>query len=280
MRSRGFAAAVLLLLAALPAALLAAPYTPAAFPDPKRDVQACGRDGVASNVCDPDLLLSPKAKDYIDGVTKAIWEGETPYSKAECAGRLEGYQVSRRRRSRRTLPPASAENLLLPPVRTGAQPGPHSGGSPARVPGLAVQVAVAVMRKMEVPAAATPAEAAHDFAKALHERWGVGDAACNNGVLFLLSLEDRQVYISTGKGEPGPGASGALGGPGRPSVAGLLAAARAPAGIGQTACRQRVALYVAPIQKALVEEILRLPAATATVVCTHPVGLARLCLSG
>ena len=64
-----------------------------------------------------------------------------------------------------------------------------------------MQVAVAVMRKMEVPAGATPAQAAHDFAKALHERWGVGDAACNNGVLLLLAVEDRQVYISTGTGE-------------------------------------------------------------------------------
>jgi hypothetical protein len=64
-----------------------------------------------------------------------------------------------------------------------------------------MKVAVAVMRKMEVPAGATPAQAAHDFAKALHERWGVGDAACNNGVLLLLAVEDRQVYISTGTGE-------------------------------------------------------------------------------
>ena len=57
------------------------------------------------------------------------------------------------------------------------------------------------MRNMEVPAGATPAMAAQDFAKAIHERWGVGDAACNNGVLLLLSVGDRQVYISTGKGE-------------------------------------------------------------------------------
>jgi hypothetical protein len=57
------------------------------------------------------------------------------------------------------------------------------------------------MRQMEVPAGATPAQAAHDFAKALHERWGVGDAACNNGVLLLLAVENRQVYISTGTGE-------------------------------------------------------------------------------
>ncbi|KAL4451793.1 hypothetical protein ABPG75_007455 [Micractinium tetrahymenae] len=62
------------------------------------------------------------------------------------------------------------------------------------------QVAVAVMRSMAVPAGSTPAQAAPAFAKQLHTRWGVGDAACHNGVLLLLSVEDRQVYINTGAG--------------------------------------------------------------------------------
>ena len=110
------------------------------------------------------------------------------------------------------------------------------------------------MQRMAVPAGSTPAQAAHDFAKArawlgavvssgcggagwppgaswlparspppprnhtppvcppvpapasdpepqaLHARWGVGDAACENGVVLLLSVQDRQVYVSTGKG--------------------------------------------------------------------------------
>ena len=55
------------------------------------------------------------------------------------------------------------------------------------------QVAVAVMRGMEVPASETPASQAEAFAKALHQRWGVGNKACNNGVLLLLSVHDRQV---------------------------------------------------------------------------------------
>lgn len=55
------------------------------------------------------------------------------------------------------------------------------------------QVAVAVMQWMAVPAGEDPAEAARLFAKALHNEWGVGDAACNNGVLLLLSIDDRQV---------------------------------------------------------------------------------------
>jgi len=62
------------------------------------------------------------------------------------------------------------------------------------------QVAVAVMRRMEVPASWSAAQAAAAFAKELHGRWGMGDAACNNGVLLLLSADDQQVYISTGTG--------------------------------------------------------------------------------
>ncbi len=56
------------------------------------------------------------------------------------------------------------------------------------------------MRKMEFTAGTAPADAARAFAKDVHARWGVGDAACNNGVLLLLAIEDRQVYMSTGTG--------------------------------------------------------------------------------
>lgn len=30
------------------------------------------------------------------------------------------------------------------------------------------------------------------FAKAVHDNWGIGDRECNNGVLLLLSIEDRK----------------------------------------------------------------------------------------
>ena len=56
------------------------------------------------------------------------------------------------------------------------------------------------MRSLLVPSGQAPGEAAAQFAKELHTRWGVGDKACNNGVLFLLSVDDRQVYINTGTG--------------------------------------------------------------------------------
>lgn len=55
------------------------------------------------------------------------------------------------------------------------------------------QVAVALMRKMAVPPGEPAAAQAQIFARSLHDAWGVGDAACNNGVLLLLSIEDRQV---------------------------------------------------------------------------------------
>lgn len=65
---------------------------PAAFPNPKSDFQACGRE-VPGNICDPDLVLSTKSKDYVAGVLKAIWEGDKPYALADCGGKAAGYQV-------------------------------------------------------------------------------------------------------------------------------------------------------------------------------------------
>ncbi len=51
----------------------------------------------------------------------------------------------------------------------------------------------------EVPGQDKAATAA-SMAKGLHDAWGVGDEQCNNGVLMLLSVGDRQMYISTGAG--------------------------------------------------------------------------------
>ena len=62
------------------------------------------------------------------------------------------------------------------------------------------QVAVALMKRMRVPARQTEAEAAAAMAHALHDSWGVGSAACDDGVLLLLSTRDRQVFVSTGAG--------------------------------------------------------------------------------
>lgn len=52
------------------------------------------------------------------------------------------------------------------------------------------------MDRMKMAPAADPAAVARDFAKTLHDRWGVGDRACNNGVLLLLAVQDRQVTVT------------------------------------------------------------------------------------
>jgi uncharacterized membrane protein YgcG len=64
----------------------------------------------------------------------------------------------------------------------------------------APQFAVAVMDSFRVPAGADPADTARTFAESLHNTWGVGSADCDdNGVLLLLELRHRQMYVSTGR---------------------------------------------------------------------------------
>jgi uncharacterized membrane protein YgcG len=61
------------------------------------------------------------------------------------------------------------------------------------------QVAVAVLQKMADDRRSLDARA-KNFATKLHDGWGVGDAECQNGVLLLVAIDDRRMYISTGKG--------------------------------------------------------------------------------
>lgn len=56
-----------------------------------------------------------------------------------------------------------------------------------------LQVGVAVLRRMKVAPAEDPEEVAAGFARYLHDSWGVGDRGCNNGVLLLVALQNRQV---------------------------------------------------------------------------------------
>ena len=69
---------------------------------------------------------------------------------------------------------------------------------------MPVQVAVAATRSIAVPAAADEGRAAEDFAASLMDKWEVGDGACNDGVLLLLSLQPRQVPIPVTLLIPGP----------------------------------------------------------------------------
>lgn len=38
------------------------------------------------------------------------------------------------------------------------------------------------------------------FAPAVLDQWGVGNPACNNGIVLALAIEDRSMYIATGRG--------------------------------------------------------------------------------
>jgi len=38
------------------------------------------------------------------------------------------------------------------------------------------------------------------YARTLHDKYGVGKAECQNGMLLFLAIQDRKLYISTGQG--------------------------------------------------------------------------------
>ncbi len=58
---------------------------------------------------------------------------------------------------------------------------------------LGTQFAIAIMRKMALPMTA------ETFAAALHNQWGVGHEECGNGIVLLIAVENRQMFLSTGK---------------------------------------------------------------------------------
>ena len=55
------------------------------------------------------------------------------------------------------------------------------------------------MKKMRRIPGESIAVTAENFAKHLHDRWGVGKAGCDDGAVLLLSITDRQIYVSTGR---------------------------------------------------------------------------------
>ena len=42
-----------------------------------------------------------------------------------------------------------------------------------------------------------------EFARGLHDKWGVGSKKCSNGVLIAIDYGDRAFYLSTGEGVRG-----------------------------------------------------------------------------
>lgn len=55
------------------------------------------------------------------------------------------------------------------------------------------QVAVALVNSMKLQRGRDEAEQAAAFAKAIHQKWGVGASSCDNGLVLFLSKADRQV---------------------------------------------------------------------------------------
>lgn len=90
----------LLLLVLLPALLVDAQnvkrkrWTPEEFPNPQKDTKRCGRPGVPSSICDPELVLTTKELEMVDGLINQIAEGTEPFKAAACGAVGEqGFQV-------------------------------------------------------------------------------------------------------------------------------------------------------------------------------------------
>jgi hypothetical protein len=60
-----------------------------------------------------------------------------------------------------------------------------------------IQVGVLVINKIRRDAGGK-VPSSKDFAKQVHDRWGVGDAEAGTGVLLFISKTDREIFISTG----------------------------------------------------------------------------------
>lgn len=138
-------------------------WSPASFPNPQTDPEACGRPS-RGTVCDPDRVLSEASADRVQGTLIDILDGAPPYVKHDCGDDRHGYSVA---------------------VAVMRRMDPSVGDVVASSPG---------------DAPPGPAARARAFAKALHDSWGVGDAQCGDGVLVLVSVDDHQAYVSTGKG--------------------------------------------------------------------------------
>ena len=61
------------------------------------------------------------------------------------------------------------------------------------------QIGVAVLNQMSGIPGEPVEETAKTFAKHLHDSWAVGHAGCDDGAMLLISILDRQLYVSTGK---------------------------------------------------------------------------------
>lgn len=86
---------------------------------------------------------------------------------------------------------------ILKDITTAKDPFPlgRCGMEGKRVP---FKVAFAVMKKFAVDSVETSDDTGESFAERLLSNWQVSDRECDNGILLLLSVEDRYVHVSSG----------------------------------------------------------------------------------
>lgn len=133
---------------------------------------------------DPDQIMSKKGADILEGIIKLIAAGEPPYGSMTCgsAGRV-GYEVR-----------TSSASICSLAEREEASRGTMTH----RASPVCLQLGFALMRKMVLAPGQDSGVAAEQFAQALHSKWGVGRAECQNGVLVFLAVDDRCVEHSLG----------------------------------------------------------------------------------
>lgn len=176
--------AVVLCLLAFASLALAKPWTPQNFPNPETDVTSCGRNGKPSWICDPDRILSEYSQDIVEGSIHEIAAAKSPYRPANCPDLppdAAGYQVK------------TVAHFCLFCGKAFTCMMLHIFGTLSWM--CALQVAVALVQNMKLQNGRSEAEQAEYFAKSLHKAWGVGDKNCDNGLVFLLSKDDRQVNL-------------------------------------------------------------------------------------
>ncbi|TFJ86422.1 hypothetical protein NSK_002079 [Nannochloropsis salina CCMP1776] len=83
-------------------------------------------------------------------------------------------------------------------VECGARQGPMPG-SGKESNRKSLEIGVALVHKLR-RTRQDPVAEAEGFARGLHDKWGVGDAACHTGALLFLSRVDRTMYVSRGRG--------------------------------------------------------------------------------
>ena len=153
-------------------------WTPASYPEPSRELDHCGRFGLASQICDPDALVSLKGANIVENILGDIKLPAAPYAQAPCDGLpngRQGYEVG----------------CSCAPV-TGSLRGRCHQPADSTQAGRCVQVRMALMRQMSQPGY-TLEEAAASFAAQLFHQWGMASAPCGTGILLLLCSGTHQV---------------------------------------------------------------------------------------